>query len=52
VRSHDSSLVLFVHVVGVLAMFVGLGLEWLSLDALRRSTVRVEALRWLRVSTC
>ena len=45
------SLVLFVHVVGVLAMFVGLGLEWLGLDALRRSTARVEALRWLRVST-
>ena len=45
------SLVLFAHVVSVLALFVGLGLEWLSLDALRRSTARVEALRWLRVST-
>jgi uncharacterized membrane protein len=45
------SLVLFAHVVSVLALFVGLGLEWLSLDALRRSTARVEVLRWLRVST-
>ena len=45
------SLLLFAHVVSVLALFVGLGLEWLSLDALRRSTARLEALRWLRVST-
>jgi hypothetical protein len=45
------SLLLFAHIVSVLALFVGLGLEWLSLDALRRATARVEALRWLRVST-
>jgi uncharacterized membrane protein len=44
------SLMLFVHVVGVLAMFTGLGLEWLSLDAVRRSTLRAEAVRWVRVS--
>jgi len=44
------SLVLFVHVVGVLALFVGLGLEWLSLDAVQRASVRAEALRWVRVS--
>jgi uncharacterized membrane protein len=45
------SLVLFAHVVSVLAVFVGLGLEWLSLDAVRRSMARAEALHWLRVST-
>jgi uncharacterized membrane protein len=45
------SLVLFAHVGGVLVLFVGLGLEWLGLDAVQRSTVRAEALRWVRVST-
>jgi uncharacterized membrane protein len=44
------SLILFVHVVGVLGMFTGLGLEWLCLDAVRRSTLRVEAVRWVNVS--
>jgi uncharacterized membrane protein len=44
------SLVLFAHVVGVLALFVGLGLEWLSLNGVRRSTARAEALRWVRMS--
>ena len=35
------SLVLFTHVVGVLALFVGLGLEWIGLDGIsltRRTT--------------
>ena len=31
------SLTLFVHVVGVLTLFVGLGLEWASLDGVQRS---------------
>ncbi len=44
------SLVLFAHVVGVLALFVALALEWLSLESVRRSTARPEALTWLRVS--
>ena len=43
------SLVLFTHVVGVLALFVGLGLEWLGLDGIQRSTTRAEALPWLRL---
>ena len=44
------SLVVFAHVVGVLGLFVGLGLEWLSLDGVRRSAARAEALRWVGVS--
>ena len=44
------TLVLFGHVVGVLALFVGLGVEWLSLEALRRATVRAEAQRWVGIS--
>jgi hypothetical protein len=44
------SLVLFVHVAGVLVLFAGLGVEWLSLDAVRRSVVRAEAVRWVRVN--
>ena len=43
------SLVLFAHVVGVLALFVGLGLEWIGLHGIQRSTTRAEALPWLRL---
>ena len=43
------SLVLFTHVVGVLALFVGLGLEWIGLDGIQRSTTLAEALPWLRL---
>ena len=43
------SVVLFAHVVGVLGLFVGLGVEWLSLNAVQRSTTRDEALRWVGV---
>jgi hypothetical protein len=43
------SLTLFVHVVGMLTLFVGLGLEWASLDGLRRSITREQALPWLRL---
>jgi hypothetical protein len=43
------SLMLFTHVVGVLALFVGLGLEWASLDGLQRSITREQALTWLRL---
>jgi hypothetical protein len=42
--------ILFVHIVGVLAMFSGMALEWLSLDAVRRSTSRADAVRWVRVN--
>ena len=37
------SLTLFVHVVGMLTLFVGLGLEWASLDGLQRSITREQA---------
>ena len=43
------SLVLFTHVVGVLALFVGLGLEWIGLNGIRRSATPAEALTWLRL---
>jgi len=43
------SLILFGHVVGVLALFAGLTLEWLSLESIRRSIDRGEALPWVRV---
>ena len=43
------SLVLFTHVVGVLALFVGLGLERIGLDGIQRSTTRAEALPWLQL---
>ena len=43
------SLTLFVHVVGMLTLFVGLGLEWASLDGLQRSITREQALPWLRL---
>jgi hypothetical protein len=43
------SLMLFVHVVGMLTLFVGLGLEWAGLDGLQRSLTREQALSWLRL---
>src|SRR5712671_131827 len=43
------SLVLFTHVVGALVLFVGLGLVWIGLDGIQRSTTRAEALPWLRL---
>jgi hypothetical protein len=43
------SLTLFVHIVGMLTLFVGLGFEWASLDGLRRSITREQALPWLRL---
>jgi len=44
------SLVLFAHVVGVLLLFVGLAVEWISVDAVTRSATRAEALTWVRTS--
>jgi hypothetical protein len=43
------SLVLFTHVVGVLALFVGLALEWIAMNGIRRSTTLAEAAPWLRL---
>jgi hypothetical protein len=43
------SLTLFVHIVGMLTLFAGLGLEWVSLNGLQRSITREQALPWLRL---
>lgn len=41
------SVVLFAHVVGMLVLFVGLALEWISLESLRRSSVPGAGSRWV-----
>lgn len=43
------SLMLFAHVVGVLMLFAGLGLERFGLDGVQRSMRRADALPWLRL---
>src|SRR5438445_7969818 len=43
------SVVLFAHIVGMLVLFGGLGLEWLSLETLRHSTTREQASPWVSV---
>jgi hypothetical protein len=43
------SLLLFAHIVGMLTLFVGLGLELLSLQSLRRFSTRGEASSWIRM---
>jgi uncharacterized membrane protein len=43
------SLMLFVHLVGMLTLSAGLGLEWFSLDGVRRSMTHAEASPWLRL---
>jgi hypothetical protein len=43
------SVVLFVHVVGMLVLFVGMAFEWLSLASLRRSTTPEHATPWVRL---
>jgi hypothetical protein len=43
------SVVLFTHVVGVLVLFIGMALEWLSLESLRRSTTSEHASSWVRL---
>ncbi len=43
------SLLLFAHIVGMVALFVGLGLELVSLEFLRRSGTRSEASPWIRI---
>lgn len=43
------SLVLVVHLLSVLGLFIGLGLEWTATSLLRRSTTAAEARAWLRV---
>lgn len=41
------SLILFAHIIGMLTLFVGLGLEFVSLESLRRSSTRDES--WIRM---
>ena len=43
------SVVLFTHVVGVLVLFIGIAIEWLSLESLRRSTTSEHAASWVRL---
>lgn len=43
------SLVLFTHLVGMLTLFGGLGLEWLSVDNLRGSLSREQASPWMKM---
>ncbi len=39
---------LFLHIVGALGLFVGLGLEWMSVRQLRRAFTGGEAIGWIR----
>ena len=41
------STVLFAHIVGVLLLFIGFALEWLSVESLRRSSTAADA--WTKV---
>src|SRR3982074_901460 len=43
------SMVLFMNIVGMLLLFVGLALEWLSLESLRRSTTPIQESPWVTV---
>jgi uncharacterized membrane protein len=43
------SLVLCIHIFGMLVLFGGLGLEWLSFRNLRRSTTHAQAHPWVSV---
>ena len=43
------SIVLFLHIVGALGVSVALGLEWIGLSQIRRSTVPEEIRAILRV---
>jgi hypothetical protein len=44
------SLVLFTHVVGVLALFAALVVEWLGINGLRRSMTHAEGMAWVRLN--
>ena len=43
------SVVLFTHVVGVLVLFIGIAIEWLSLESLRGSTTTEHASSWAKL---
>ncbi|HEV8577485.1 MAG TPA: hypothetical protein VGX68_00265 [Thermoanaerobaculia bacterium] len=43
------SVVLFIHVTGMLLLFIGFAVEWLSLESLRRAKTLEHASSWLRL---
>lgn len=43
------SIVLFVHIVGVLGLFVALGLEWTGLRQIRNATVPEQVRSWMGI---
>jgi hypothetical protein len=43
------ALTLFTHFLGLIALFVGYGLEWAASSLLRRSTTSEQARAWLRI---
>ena len=43
------SIVLFSHFLGLVALFVGYGLEWTASSLLRRSTASDQARAWMRI---
>ena len=43
------ALTLFTHFLGLIALFVGYGLEWAASSLLRRSTTSDQARSWLRI---
>jgi uncharacterized membrane protein len=43
------SLALFAHIVGMLVLFTGLALEWLSLESLHRSIIPLRDSPWVKV---
>lgn len=43
------SIVLFIHIVGVLVLFIGIAFEYMSLASLRRSTISEPESSWVRL---
>lgn len=43
------SVALFTHVIGMLVLFIGIAVEWLGLESLRRATTLEHASSWVRL---
>ena len=43
------SVALFTHVIGMLVLFIGIAVEWLGLESLRRATTPAHASSWARL---
>ena len=43
------SVALFTHVIGMLVLFIGIAVEWLGLESLRRATTAEHASSWARL---